>query len=320
MNRNTLFVVSIILCLFITPLISAKEQAVLSILTTPDKDADTYYVSNYSTREITFESTYNLGNNQEGKAVYSLQVSPDTSGLDIELSTIESNFINDLDSKEVLYINTEKLTGNKTVQLRVSIFDNYNNLLSTKVKFLKLVPNNSNDYYEYTKDHTAPKYIGYNLSRKVSVINGYKDSDLISIFTTTEDGYVKDITCISSNSAIVTNLIYKDSKQTDLNISIDVNGTLQSGDYIINCFVYNAYDKEEVAEIKLRYTNIDYPKPKLINIDINKSTSKSIDTNSSVTPKNSVTGFLGLPKTGNLTYVLFVIFILLLVLILFSKD
>ncbi len=304
MNKKILFSIALLFCIVLTPQIFAKTTT-----QNPDKGTNQYYVSNYSTREISFTSNYTIGSNQEGKIVYSYDISPDSKSINIQLSSREINFINDISSREVIYITTEKLTETKTIILRVQVFDKYNNLLNTDKKYLKIIPNNSNQYYEYTKKHTAPRYIGHNLSRTVSVINGPKDSDIISIFVTTEEGYLKDISCSSNNEKVIVKDIYIDSKQTDLNISIDQNNTLKSGDYFIDCYIFSADDKQTIPQITVRYTETE-----------NSKTLKQENATVTTEPKKTATGFLILPKLTNLTSVLFAILIFLLLIALFYKE
>ena len=163
MKKNILLLVFIGFFLSMAPLIFALD---LDVLTRADSGTNRYYVSNYSTREIDFKTTYVLGDNKEGKVVYSYEVFPNTEDIEIQLSTNDFYFINNTETNQIIYIKTKKLKETKTLKLNIQIFDNYNNILKTESKFLKIVPNNSNNYYEYTKTHSEPRYTG-SLSRSV---------------------------------------------------------------------------------------------------------------------------------------------------------
>ena len=311
MKKNILLLVFIGFFLSMAPLIFALD---LDVLTRADSGTNRYYVSNYSTREIDFKTTYVLGDNKEGKVVYSYEVFPNTEDIEIQLSTNDFYFINNTETNQIIYIKTKKLKETKTLKLNIQIFDNYNNILKTESKFLKIVPNNSNNYYEYTKTHSEPRYTGYSMSRSVAVINGPKDFDVISIYTKTEDNSNLSISCFTSNEAIVVEQQYQSPGKTDLNLTIDSKAKeLKSGDYFIDCKLFNAYGSQELPEIKLRYTSDDISK------DTEKDQNKSI----SITEKSKfATGFLSLPKpkSSSFTYVLFVILIILILLILFSRN
>lgn len=312
MKKIALLLVFISLFLSLAPLVFASD---LKMLMSADTGQNGYYVSNYSTRELNFNASYDFKSEEikEGKIVYSYQVLPNTEGLNIQLSNTEVLFTNNFSETEVIYLNTTQLTEIKNLQIKAEVFDNYNNLLSTKVIYLKIIPNNSNNYYEYTKTHSEPRYTGYSMSRSVAVINGPKDSDIISIYTKTEDNSSMIVSCLTSNEAIVFEQQYKTPSQTDLKIMIDSKSKdLKSGDYYISCNLSNAYASQELPEIKLRYTS-----------DISKVTITDQNQSISVSSKTkSATGFLSLPKpkSSGFTYVLFAVLIFLILLILFSKN
>ena len=312
MNKLSVFVMVIIVSALITPFIFASTN----IITSADSEQNKYYVSNYSTREIDFKTAYTLGNNQEGKVVYSFEVFPNTEGLEIQLSTPYFYFINSTETNQVIQIKTKELKEAKTLKLSIQIFDIYNNLLKTESKFLKIVPNNSNyNYYESTNTHATPRFIGYSLSRAVSVVSGKEDYDIISVYTKTESFSTMAINCISNNSAIVIEQIYKDYNQTDLKISIDSKEELESGDYQINCKLSNSENTIDLPEIKLRYESAE---TKATALETTEAISKTSETKPITA---SATGFLGLTKTSSrFTYILISVFILLIVLILFSKN
>jgi hypothetical protein len=313
MKKNILLLVFIGFFLSMAPLVFSLE---LNMLTPADTGQNSYYVSNYSTREINFSASHDFKSTEikEGKIVYSYQVLPNSKGLDIQLSNTEVIFTNNFSNTEIIYLNTTKLTEIKNLQIKAEVFDTYNNLLFTKVLFFKIIPNNSNNYYEYTKTHSEPRYTGYSMSRSVAVINGPKDFDVISIYTKTEDNSNLSISCFTSNEAIVVEQQYQSPGKTDLNLTIDSKAKeLKSGDYFIDCKLFNAYGSQELPEIKLRYTSDDISK------DTEKDQNKSI----SITEKSKfATGFLSLPKpkSSSFTYVLFVILIILILLILFSRN
>lgn len=312
MNCKRQLLVFLIFSLAMAPIVSANS---LELITTPDTKANGFYVSNYSTREINFKTDFSFKTQElkEGKLVFSYVISPDSKDIDIQFSRTEVNFTNDISSNDVLYITTKKITHIKNIQIRAEVFDNYNNLLFTKVIYIKIIPNNSNNYYEYTKDHSEPRYVGYTLSRSLSVINGKEDYDIISIYTKTQDNSSMAIDCKTSNPAIILEQQYKDYNQTDLKLSISKKAKLESGDYFIDCVIFNASNSQELPQIKLRYTNgTDH-------LETSKDQSQSI----SVTEKpKSVTGFLSFSKakTSNFTSVLFVVLIVLVLFILFSKN
>lgn len=313
MNKLSVFVMVIIVSALITPFIFAST----SIITPADSSQNNYYVSNYSTREIDFKTTYLLGDYKEGKVVYSYEVFPNIYGLEIQLSTPDFYFINSTETNQIIYIKTEELKETKTLKLTIQIFDNYNNVLKTESKFIKIVPNNSEyDYYDSTKTHATPRFIGYSLSRSVSVISGENDYDIISVYTKTEDSSTMAINCKPNNSAIVIEQVYKDHNQTDLKISIaKKTKELENGDYKINCVLSNSKTTLDLPEIKLRYENAE---PKETLLEITEPISKTSETKATTA---SATGFLSLPKTSSkFTYILFSVFILLIVLIIFSKN
>ncbi|HOZ36121.1 MAG TPA: hypothetical protein PLK55_04025 [archaeon] len=312
MNKLSVFVMVIIVSALITPFIFAST----SIITPADSSQNNYYVSNYSTREISFSVNYDFKSEElkDGKIVYSYKVLPNSEGLDIQLSNTEILFTNNFSNTETIYLNTKQLTEIKNLQIKSEVFDIYNNLLFTKVLYLKIIPNNSNNYYEYTKTHSEPRYAGYSISRTIAVINGLKDYDIISIYTKTEDNSPLALSCFTSNQAIVVEQQYQSPERTDIKLAIDSKAKdLKSGDYYISCKLFNAYVSQELPEIKLRYTSYN----------ISKETEDNQNQSVSITETaKSVTGFLSFSKakSSNFTYVLFIILIILILLILFSRN
>lgn len=312
MKKNVLFLVFIGFFLSMAPLAFASD---LKMLTPADTGTNGYYVSNYSTREINFNMSYDFKTDdlKEGKIAYSYKVLQDSKDLDIQLSNTEVFFVNNFSSTEIIYLNTKQLTEIKNLQVKAEVFDNYNNLLSTKILFLKIIPNNSNNYYEYTKTHAEPRYSGYSMSRSIAVINGSKDYDVISIYTKIEDDSSLAMSCSTNNEAIVVEQKYLSPDKTDLKLTIDPKAkALESGDYFIFCKLYNAYVSQELPEIKLRYTS-----------DVYKEVKKEQNQTTTITEKpKSATGFLSFAKTksSSSTFILLGVLLVLILLIINSKN
>lgn len=312
MKKNFLFLVFIGFFLSIAPLAFASN---LKMLTPADTGTNGYYVSNYSTREINYRMSYDFKTDgiNEGKIVYSYKVLQDSKDLDIQLSNTEVFFVNNFSNTETIYLNTKQLTEIKNLQVKAEAFDNYNNLLSTKVLYLKIIPNNSNNYYEYTKTHAEPRYSGYSMSRSVAVINGPNDYDVISIYTKLEDNSTLSLSCFTNNEAIVVEQKYQGPGKTDIKLTIDPKAKdLKSDDYFIFCKLYNAYVSQELPEIKLRYTSA-----------VLKEIKKEQNQTTTITEKpKSATGFLSFSKSrsSSFTYILCGVLAVLILLILFSKN
>lgn len=313
MNKKQLILVFLIFGVFISPFIFADSLNV-NIQSTQDKP-NTFYVSNNSTKEIDFRIKFLSEELKEGKVNISVSIFPNDSEISALVSTQEFYFYNNLDTKEKIYVNTKTLTENKTLQLKVEILDKYNNKIKTTQKYITIIPNNSEEYYNYTINHTRPRILGYNLSRSIAVINGKKDSDLISIYVNKEEGNTYSLDCITSNPAIVFNYNYINSQKTDINLSIDKNKSIEANDYFLNCKLQDGYETIDIKEIKIRYT------PK-------EETQKEILQTSVQPEEKNITGFLSLPKINSSlfkmddskTHVLLAIFIILIILIIFAKK
>jgi len=301
MNEKQLLLI-FILCVFISPNIFSGTLQI-DILSPLDKP-NTFYISNNNLKEIDFRIIYFSNNSEAMKAKIFFEILPSNLGVDISLSNQEFNFFESFESNEKIYVSTKTLREIKNIQLKVKIFDKYNNLLETKTKYIKLIPNNSEENYIYSPTHTRPRLLGYNLSRSVAVINGKKDSDNISVFVKNQEGNIYSLDCSSNDQSIVINYSFDYSK-TDLNISIKDNGQLKTGEYFINCKLQDGYETMILKEIKIIYTDLDQTEQI-------KETPKE---------ENKITGFLSLPKIdNNKTYVLFAIFIIIVILIIFSKT
>jgi hypothetical protein len=311
MKKNTLLLLFIGFFLSMAPSVFAND---LKMLTPADIGTNGYYVSNYSTREINFGVSYDFKSEEikDGKIVYSYKFLKDIKGLDIQLSNTEIFFTNNFSNTETIYLKTKQLTQTANLQIKAEVFDNYNNPLFTKVLYLKIIPNNSNNYYEYTKTHSEPRYTGYSMSRSVAVINGLKDYDVISVYTKMEDNSTLALSCLTSNEAIVVEQKYQGPGKTDIKLSIDPKAKdLKSGDYFVSCKLNNSYVSQELPEIKLRYTG-----------DVLKEI-KDQNQSISITEKpKSATGFLSFSKakSSSFTYVLFGVLVILILLIIFSKN
>jgi len=312
MNKKAMILVFLIFGAFVCPLIFADSLSI-SVLSYQDKP-NTFYVSNNNTKEIDFRVKFLSEELKEGKANISVDIFPNDSEINVSISTQEFNFYNSLDTTEKIYVDTKNLKQNKTLQLKVEIFDEYNNKLKTASKYITLIPNNSEEYYYYTNNHTRPRILGYNLSRSISVINGKEDSDLISVYVNKEEGSVYSLNCMVSNPAIIINYNYVTSQKTDINLSIDKNKTLETNDYYLNCKIQDGYEIINIKEIKIRYTAKEETKKETLQSSIKPETKK-------------ITGFLSLPKINFIpkmesskTTVLLAIFVILLILILFGRK
>lgn len=297
---------------FVCPLIFADSLSI-NVLSYQDKP-NTFYVSNNNTKEIDFRVKFLSEELKEGKANISVDIFPNDSEINVSISTQEFIFYNSLDTTEKIYINTKNLKQNKTLQLKVEILDKYNNKVKTANKYITIIPNNSEEYYNYTNNHTRPIILGYNLSRSISVINGKEDSDLISVYVNKEEGNVYSLDCTASNPAIVINYNYVTSQKTDINLSIDKNKTLETNDYYLNCKIQDGYEIINIKEIKIRYTAKEEIKKEVLQTTTQPET-------------KNITGFLSLPKINFIpkmesskTTVLLAIFVILLILILFGRK
>lgn len=312
MNKKAMILVFLIFGAFVCPLIFADSLSI-NVLSYQDKP-NTFYVSNNNTKEIDFRVKFLSEELKEGKANISVDIFPNDSEINASISTQEFIFYNSLDTTEKIYINTKNLKQNKTLQLKVEILDKYNNKLKTTNKYITLIPNNSEEYYNYTNNHTRPRMLGYNLSRSISVINGKEDSDLISVYVNKEEGNVYSLDCTASNPAIVINYNYVTSQKTDINLSIDKNKTLETNDYYLNCKIQDGYEIINIKEIKIRYTAKEEIKKEVLQTTTQPET-------------KNITGFLSLPKINFIpkmesskTTVLLAIFVILLILILFGRK
>lgn len=297
---------------FVCPLIFADSLSI-NVLSYQDKP-NTFYVSNNNTKEIDFRVKFLSEELKEGKANISVQVLPEDSEISVFVSSKELSFYNSLDTTEKIYVDTKNLKQNKTLQLKVEIFDEYNNKLKTASKYITIIPNNSEEYYNYTNNHTRPRILGYNLSRSISVINGKEDSDLISVYVNKEEGSVYSLNCMVSNPAIIINYNYVTSQKTDINLSIDKNKTLETNDYYLNCKIQDGYEIINIKEIKIRYTAKEETKKEVLQTTTQPET-------------KNITGFLSLPKINFIpkmesskTTVLLAIFVILLILIVFGRK
>lgn len=300
MKRIDFFIVFLILSIFIFPIISADN---LSVYTTSvsDKANDSFYVSNNSIKEIYFNIDYFSENLKEGKVELSYEVFPNSSGVNIDLSSTSFIFYNPLETKENITIKTQNLTEQKTIQLKIKILDKYQNILETKTKYITIIPNNSETYYNYTKDHRKPRLLGYNLSRAILIINGETDSDIVSVFIKSEYNSSYSVSCVPSSSKIYVDYKYKGAEQTDLNITVDKE--LESGDYFLNCKIHDDFESMDIREIKIRYNRLE-----------DKNVVEE-------TVPKKITSFFNLPKfESSKTFILFAIFIILVILIIFSKS
>lgn len=312
MNKKAMILVFLIFGAFVCPLIFADSLSI-NVLSYQDKP-NTFYVSNNNTKEIDFRVKFLSEELKEGKANISVDIFPNDSEINVSISTQEFIFYNSLDTTEKIYINTKNLKQNKTLQLKVEILDKYNNKVKTTNKYITIIPNNSEEYYNYTNNHTRPRILGYNLSRSISVINGKEDSDLISVYVNKEEGNVYSLDCTASNPAIVINYNYVTSQKTDINLSIDKNKTLETNDYYLNCKIQDGYEIINIKEIKIRYTAKEEIKKEVLQTTTQPET-------------KNITGFLSLPKINFIpkmesskTTVLLAIFVILLILIVFGRK
>lgn len=312
MNKKAMILVFLIFGASVCPLIFADSLSI-SVLSYQDKP-NTFYVSNNNTKEIDFRVKFLSEELKEGKANISVDIFPNDSEINVSISTQEFIFYNSLDTTEKIYINTKNLKQNKTLQLKVEILDKYNNKVKTANKYITIIPNNSEEYYNYTNNHTRPRILGYNLSRSISVINGKEDSDLISVYVNKEEGNVYSLDCTASNPAIVINYNYVTSQKTDINLSIDKNKTLETNDYYLNCKIQDGYEIINIKEIKIRYTAKEETKKEVLQTTTQPET-------------KNITGFLSFPKINFIpkmesskTTVLLAIFVILLILILFGRK
>ncbi len=316
MKKTTIVIVILSFAFFLPTIFAYEDNLSIDILTLQDYQDNAFFISNNYTKEIDLKIAFSSESQRQATSKISFEIYPDASGLEVKTSSDSFSFYNSFETTEKLYVTTKILAEQKTIILRVDIFDCYNNHIKTATKHIKIIPNNSNEYFQYTKTHSSPRLFGYSISRAIAVLNSLNDHDIISVFVSQEAGGLYSIFCSSDNPALQIDYDYLSKTQTDLNISIDKGIQLEPGEYTISCKLQDGYETMQIRDIKVRYE----PKEKIV-AQVTSANTK--DQNVSSKPQTS-TGLLQLSSAkhseGSFTYILLAVFILMLFILFFHRT
>lgn len=262
--RKIFSILLITLGLFLlSSFISADSSSPLSLnlKTTPDVYENNFYLSKNTNRQILFEinSDY-LPKNllKTTKVVYNLKVFPENQAknIDLSLSKKEDLFLSNISSVFSLNIRTINFTENVIkIKVEATLFDEYDNVLSTDYKYLTLISNNSESDFSLTPTRTEPIFRGYSFSKNILYLGNNLSTDSLTIKEHIDSSLAYNLSCAPRNPNLIIFTEYRGDLEFDLNVSVRENSNLSKGTYPIDCFFYNENNRFEVKPIYVSFQN-----------------------------------------------------------------
>jgi hypothetical protein len=235
----------LILLILLTPNIFSQIE--LSLQTSPDYKNNTFYISKNISKNILFniDSEYVSNDLYPLKAKYELTIYNPTNQIILNISKEDEYFISSVKSDLSLNIRSLNFQDRKvTLQVKVLLFDYYDNLIDSDYKYIYLISNNSEYEFSDNIKNKVPEYKGYSLTRSKMIILNKKDSDKIIIKNHVNDLISYGTSC-STLEEINFDLRYLGKNQYSLQVFGDSN--VSPGSYFINC---RSFYKEEEYFLK----------------------------------------------------------------------
>jgi hypothetical protein len=324
-----MFFILLILVLFFSLNIFANNNFYNNLLdfrqiTNSDTINNTFYLSKNSNLILDFEMEINYdklsykNNNDPRIEITYESFGTKNKNLNLDLSNNLLYFQNSFLGNFSLHVSTNSdFQGNTISKVQIDLYDEYNNLLDTKRIYLNFVYNNSQIYDPITKNHSKPRFLGYNYSRDFAILQSNNDSDIINVNLKSDyDNYNFVLNC-KSDENINLNIIIKDKsyKNFDLLISVDSNKTLSKEFYYIYCYAQDNYETNKLKDIIVKYKPIEE------NTDFNFSENLNLESSDNKYNNFSkLSAFFNLNKSDfNFKYTLLFILIIL-ILLMFIKT
>ncbi|MFH0906395.1 MAG: hypothetical protein V1824_03590, partial [archaeon] len=248
-------------------LVSADNLS-LDLKTTADYKQDYFILQKNITKELIFNSKFNLDNCYNCKVVYSYNVFFDNSlnynnlqDLEIQLSKSEILFNNYFNSNLVVFIRPKsELSSLITLEINAKVFDNSNNLIANSSKYIKLIfektMQNSNTSFENYNQF----YSGYSFDKPIAIIMDMYDKDKIKLNIYSTQYFTYDINCYTQKkdeNYILYDINYNTGKADNFEIiiSLDVNKDVNAFESNLYCYAFNKDNRYEFKAIKIKYLN-----------------------------------------------------------------
>ncbi len=284
-----------------------------------DAAGNTFYLSKNTDLSIGFNSIVNF--NKQDIETYKnprIELSYEVFGsknnnVDLDLSDSIIYFENAFSNNFYIYISTNNYFDKNTkLKFQIDLYDEYDNLLDTDRIYLNLKYNNSPIYFSNTKDHSKPKFVGYNYSRDFFILNSVNDKDVIDItLKSTSDDYYFSLSCDTDENLSLNQIVDSSYNTTSLIVSVDNNKTLTKDLYVISCYAQDGFEKNKLKDITLRFIPISK------NIDLNLSVESETNVDSNLSKISALFSF----NKGKFNFKYLLVGILIIfVLLLFIKP